>query len=163
MAPTTRSSTLPKRSIGELNRLPLELRTEIYRHLLSTAYTAVPHAQEVLAGRTERRSDRSFDLYPNILRVSKWVNEEADRVLYNENLWVQVAFNFRVARGDPIGIHDHLKRRGPMGYIRSPQSLAVRDAARIGLGIKIIDLAPAANPSNASIKSSCPPRSYRTL
>jgi len=137
MAPTTRSLTLPERSIGTLNKLPLELRTEIYRYLLSTAYTVLSHEQELAAGRTKRIPTRSFNLHPNILRVSKWVNEEADRVFHNENLWVQVAFSG--ALGNPTGLHNHLNRRTSMGHISFPQSQAVRAPARIALGIKMID------------------------
>jgi len=139
MAPATRSSTLPERSIGKLNKLPPEIRTEIYRHLLSTAYTAISHEQELIGGRNKRSPIRSFDLHPNILRVSKWVNEEANRVLYNENLWVQVAYNPSTTLDDATGLHAHLNRRGVMRYITLPKHRTVITPFQFGLGIKIAD------------------------
>ena len=138
MAPATRSSTLPERSIGTLNKLPIELRTEVFRHLLSTAYTAVSY--EVAVGRDMRNPTRSFDLYPNILRVSKWLNEEANRVLYDENLWVQVAFKSSGAALDgSIGLHTHLKRRTPMSHISLPRWGTASAPINLALDIRIAD------------------------
>jgi hypothetical protein len=130
--PTTRSSTLPERSIGNLNKLPPEIRTEIYRHLLSTAYTANSHEQEIAAGRSKSSPRRSYDLHPNILRVSKCLKEEATRVLYDENLWVQVAFNQSASLDDTTNLHDHLRRRTPMGHISFPGWRAVKTPVQFG-------------------------------
>ncbi|CAD6577001.1 MAG: hypothetical protein ASARMPREDX12_008077 [Alectoria sarmentosa] len=75
-----------------LDDLPLEIRNEIYPHLLSTEYTKRPVRDDERPSRGKRGlgCKHLYDFQPAILLTNKQINKEARHFLYDENLFVLI-------------------------------------------------------------------------
>lgn len=65
--------------------LPLELRLDIYRHLLLTDQPIIAQSPAYLSYHGIKPAATKKNLSPDILRVSRAVHEEASAILYEEN------------------------------------------------------------------------------
>lgn len=94
-------------SHSRLLSLPRELRDQIYRELLlEDLVWDEPH-------------DR-YDLQPAILRVNKQVNEEASRILYDENCWVILEMKSNVDYVDMLK-RDHCRSVSSISLEKFPR------------------------------------------
>lgn len=73
-----------------LKQLPIEIRTEVYRNLLSTQYTKHLSVSRQLPIHAKLWPGHAYHLEPAILQTSRQVHNEASTVLYHENLFVRV-------------------------------------------------------------------------
>lgn len=77
-----------------LDKIPLEIRDEVYSYLLSIDYTKRPVGDDEKPSRVKRGlgCGHLYDLQPAVLRTNKQINKEARRFLYNDNLFVLVKY-----------------------------------------------------------------------
>ena len=100
---------------GVFARLPLEVRREIWRHLLLIEYNTISREPKVVERNdtTGRKGeildfpDRTYDTYPTILWTSKAIYLEASDVFYRENMLVRVTVQ-AFGLGDDFNLVDRL-------------------------------------------------------
>lgn len=84
-------------SYSGFNSLPLEIRDEIYRHLLPDVddICPVPHSRRQLYRRNNTPSLRIDDsqCHPSVLALNKQINAEASRVLYARTYTLKFCLN----------------------------------------------------------------------
>lgn len=84
------ASGMPGLPLGTLSYLPLEIRDEIWRHvLLLDRNVSYPELRVNRRG-TQIPPDRIYDFDLNLFRVSKAIYEETSRVFYDENLFIRL-------------------------------------------------------------------------
>ncbi len=75
---------------GDLITLPLEVRDEIYRHLVKGVYWAAtpnwPTVDPIVRSMLTRPEQRGLE--PHTLQVSNAIKDEAERILYSESLFL---------------------------------------------------------------------------
>lgn len=70
-----------------INKLPLEIRNEVYKLLLVNEELASPVELYRWHGR-KHKIEKQYRLEPSILRTCRQINTEAGAILYNENTFV---------------------------------------------------------------------------